>query len=1016
MAHRSSRILVVLVLLLFGGARMASGEEEAGGTSAPWRDASLVESRFAEACETVEETCGAPFGTRPTVRITSRVELREILRREQTPILEAMGLEAEIDAMLSLLTRAIIAKYEPATHTVHVIAERFEDDKLALVCDGPVDEDFLRVVLAHEATHALDWPRHGWTEINETRTDHDARKAFDAVVEGHAQYVAKRVAGSWNIADAFGRFTTSIVTLPPIEQEALRPILEALVAELTFGYVQGHAFMEAVAAARGDEGIEAVLRSPPTTTRLIEHPEEYLDPPADDEAPDLARAIEAFRPLVGAGSWRVLTSRMLESALRAAAQAVPEEQRKTFLAGYLEGRVLMGRIPTENRQVVVFLASFRTADDAQAFLAAERAGQEAKDEAGGVPGLAEIKESTYEDGAGPAGLLPGFVSRKVVVAANHSLEVMTHNFALGRLAGQILIVQSPEIRRADQDAAITRLDRYLADPDAADAAGIFEVPPVQIGCNSRQLTIRVHDEKGDPVPRAWVRAVSKSTRRRSEVVDGQAGIDLPKEPVTLVVWGARDVAGTPLNLAPQAREDVAADLTTVEVVLTEGATIAGSVVEEDGTPVEGVVVWASPAVDDPMKPAPLAGAGPAEATSAADGSFRLVGLVPGRAHDVRVKENDRFAPSRDLRVEVGREDIRIVLTPGTRATVTVMDGKDGPVAGASIWIEEIDHNAEGGWRRWSVRTNAMGHARLPALAPGVVYNLQIRPPRRREDLARYRDLCWTPTDESIRLPAGFTARGIVRDEEGRPVPHAVVRTEDRGIRRGAVTYFDGESTVTDASGRFEIHHVPACPTRLYVARDHSRYRGGDRDEGVEVSPDQSSVVLRLPASPCSVRIRVIGALAGRDVVLRREDGDPDADGRSWNAETDGNGVAAIAALPPGIYTIYVHEKGDGRVAFRRGVEIRGGDVEVDLVDALSLRVVLRVPEGSRYSEVLIECPLCHPIMERLEDHVFVAHGLPPGQWTVKAKVRAPDAWLRAIVEAEAGSEIEIVLPAEDPPR
>src|SRR5207244_554689 len=115
------------------------------------------------------------------------------------------------------------------------------------------------------ATHALDFGRFPLVETMRTRTGLDAGRAVDAVVEGHAQFVAERVAARWKISAAFERFTKSITALPKIEDDDQRRLSEALVTEIAFGYVQGHSFIRAVHAARGLEGVDAVLREPPSS-------------------------------------------------------------------------------------------------------------------------------------------------------------------------------------------------------------------------------------------------------------------------------------------------------------------------------------------------------------------------------------------------------------------------------------------------------------------------------------------------------------------------------------------------------------------------------------------------------------------------------------------------------------------------------------------------------------------------------------------------------------------------------
>jgi len=1354
------------ILLLLAPRAVLSDEEDV----APWHDSAKLEASFVEACAAVEKVCGTPFTKQPRVRLTTTEELREILYRDLKPVLEAAGTKDALESTTVLMGRALLAKYEPATHTVHVVGERLDKSEGAHRADGSGDPDFLRALLAHEATHAHDWDRYGWNRVDVARKGQEAIQAFDAVIEGHAQYVAKRAAGVMGIPGAFDRVTAVILAKPPLAEEALRPLMEVVIATLGFGYVQGHAFVEAVAAAGGEERLEALLREPPTRTRAIEFPDEYLHPRTESETPDLERAVEALRPLVGDEAWSVTTTRLLKAQLAPISLALPEKYREGFVSGVLEGYVLAAQLPAEDRSVVGLLLWFRSPEATKAFLEGDLEAQKAKDETGGVPGLARIEEVRYEDGAGRDGHLPGYVAHKVVSVRGQRIEVTVHSFALGRLAGQILIVSSPEIDRAAQDAALDRLARYLEDPRQAEAEGVFDGPAVALERSSRRLVLVVRDPDGNPVPRARVLLQGESDSQRKGLRDGRAELDIAKTTRAVTVWMAEDEEGQALNLAPAVVEPVPQDRETLEIVMEPGAVIEGRVVDGDGEPVAGVDVAARPGNDDEWQER-FGRFAHARAKTGAAGGFRLVGLRPTANYQIGVDDMEDWAPADAVEAQAGATDVTITLEPGTRAVVTVVDGEGNPVAGARLEVTERAEG-DGSYSSWTAGTDPQGRARLPALLPDAPYQLEIRPPPTRRDLTRHVDGSWRPASETVELGPGFTVRGVVLDEEGRPV-RAVVETRGYEIVQGNTSWYDNDSVRTDAEGRFEIHHLPAGDVRLrahvldafpfspnegeyvvatpekpeveitlkrpmmlrvrvlddagepvpraalmleeghrgrggrvrsgagkveapkeegrlvvYDARGNdgerlplapsvvavkagqevvevrlepgatiagrvvgpdgrgvpdarvgwepveeesfgplhgtalnedervrtdadggfrliglahlpyrvnasaegyadtplvqveagtedlvlrlvpgqscrivvldpegrpvsgasirvcalekltpstTRYREvaegetdaqgayvvdgarsdaeyevtieppsrgavlvgtkerhwkpedttiqldagyyvtgkvldaagnpvvgaelwssepvpgprgwshegsrsggifrlgpfergpvrvracapgeGEREDGmsrwspeVSATPEAPDVVLRLPPKALPVRIHVVGAAGVVTVWLRPErEGADDGIGSGTSYATDGEGLLAIESLTPGTYRVFAYQDEGGRVGYLPEVEIRGGEVEVPLVEALAIRVRLEMPEGSRYPEVYVRGPVTVVVAEAEGDGVFVAKGLPPGAWEVHAKVRAPNAWLRKTELVEAGSEVVIEL-------
>ena len=143
----------------------------------------------------------------------------------------------------------------------------------------PVDA-YLELVLVHELTHVV---QDQWFETyRPTLFDLTERLlAFDAVVEGDATRVERAYYRSLSAEDR--------ALVDEVQgQEAYAPVLGlgALASELDFAYAAGLRLVDALLAGGGQERLDAALRSPPTTTEQVLHPEALDDgPPLSPPAP-----------------------------------------------------------------------------------------------------------------------------------------------------------------------------------------------------------------------------------------------------------------------------------------------------------------------------------------------------------------------------------------------------------------------------------------------------------------------------------------------------------------------------------------------------------------------------------------------------------------------------------------------------------------------------------------------------------------------------------------------------------
>lgn len=466
------RVHLASVLLLLAAAPRVRADGPAPAPAAPvaaapvkspWADVAVVERRFAEALDAVEAASGVTYATRPTVRISSRKDVVAILEKEFESIASAVGGKDSISQTVAATSRGLLAKYALDGHVVHVIPENVAWVVETLGSKTLGEEDALRVILVHECTHALDFPRFGWPALRPKWSTPDEQKAFGAVVEGHAQWVAGKVAAQWGLSAAFDAFTASITFVPPNLDAASGAVAKAVAAEAGFAYIQGHAFVKAVSDAKGLEGVLAVLREPPRDTRSIEHPERWLEPTAGDVSVDLVPLLDSFRPLVSDPRWKLQTSRVLQAALRSQVEGLPPAEAAHAFDGYRDGQALVASDPVGDAQIIVLALLYDAEDQAQRWVRTDAALSRIKDERLKT-GNVRITAVGYTPGAGEGGRRAGTVATKTAQVGPTSIQVVIHFVSIGRVALEVTLTGKTGVTREQVDRFVEAAARYVEDP------------------------------------------------------------------------------------------------------------------------------------------------------------------------------------------------------------------------------------------------------------------------------------------------------------------------------------------------------------------------------------------------------------------------------------------------------------------------------------------------------------------------------------------------------------------------
>ncbi|HET6201875.1 MAG TPA: carboxypeptidase regulatory-like domain-containing protein [Planctomycetota bacterium] len=344
----------------------------------------------------------------------------------------------------------------------------------------------------------------------------------------------------------------------------------------------------------------------------------------------------------------------------------------------------------------------------------------------------------------------------------------------------------------------------------------------------------------------------------------------------------------------------------ISLVLPEGNSISGRVLDPKGATAKGVAVYAGFEMKAFSMPDPetLAGGTKGYATTKEDGSFRIGGLGKGPFR-IRAKAPDESSADASG-VKPGTKDLELRLrAPGGLAGI-VVDAKTGlPVPAFSLRTlqtalgmlevkgREKEFHSEEGAFKWT------------GLPPGT-YTISARAAREGHAPARLENLVVkegvTTPGLVIELQPEAAVRGrVLAAGTGVPVQGALVTTGKPGMF-GMLQSMSGDrpEARTDEEGAFRIDALP--PGEVTLAATHPDFANGQSE----------SFRLEQGAELRDVEI-VLSAGGGVDGFVLGEDGRPISG--AWvmanspaatvfrSAKTDEQGYFRMKALAPGAYQV-----------------------------------------------------------------------------------------------------------------
>jgi hypothetical protein len=399
---------------------------------------------------------------------------------------------------------------------------------------------------------------------------------------------------------------------------------------------------------------------------------------------------------------------------------------------------------------------------------------------------------------------------------------------------------------------------------------------------------------------------------------------------------------------------VAQAATDIEVLVDPGRAVRGKVVLSNDRPVADVRV-AINRFDPPFER-------PAFAKSAADGTFVIEGLLPGKYRASAFAE--ARGRSKMETVQVAGHDVqglRLVITEALVVHGRVLNGKGEPVAEANVMgiVESPDPEVRFVVDRTT--TDAAGQFELDRLAAGKLTltarhadhgNARIGP----EDAATVaRSL------QTLKLATAASVSGTVKLEDGTPAVGVIVSAQPMM----KMVFGPPDQASTDQAGRYRVDGLDRGRYNVFARRGNSfNFTPGSHAEFSLADGEQKAGVdLVLPAAGKRIAGKVLGPddkpVSGAIVTsgLDREgfafrqpvrEGGPTVP----MAVSDADGAFALEGLSDGTYTLWATDPShaDGE---EKGVTAGSTSVTIHLQRGASVAGVVHTRSGQAVTDYTI---------------------------------------------------------------
>lgn len=342
----SPRLLAALLAMAFC-AQLLAQDADATKPSKPELTPEFFAAAYADAIAACVEVLEVEKESLPPLVLAEREQLATAVASENLPLIQkrepdgkkAKALADQIGQQISI---SAYAKYSWSTKSTLVVTETWKLQARILRDRSMTGIDVVRAVLVHELCHAVADQKFDLTARLASCDTIDATMAFNAVMEGHAQLLARRVCTKKGWMDGFETFTKAIGAIPDLKvDEATKIQIQAEATSLRSTYHDGEAFATAVVAARPETGEADLFHSPPRDLETVLHPEWYLDPKTRPASLyDTGPALDAFVATFDSEGWTAQRNDVPVKQMGAGMFMMPKEEVDAVLAGIRTGTIV----------------------------------------------------------------------------------------------------------------------------------------------------------------------------------------------------------------------------------------------------------------------------------------------------------------------------------------------------------------------------------------------------------------------------------------------------------------------------------------------------------------------------------------------------------------------------------------------------------------------------------------------------------------------------------------------------
>ena len=353
------------MVLVFGLLNVASANEGPGIVSE-----TSIKGMTDKAAPLIEEITGRKYKANIEFKLVKRGVVRDVLTEELLPQFRKLlkGATADMinrqaEATAHIMSQVVLGKYSYLKKALYIIPDNVKSQVEMLEVEDEDFEDFVFLVVAHEMVHALDDQHFDLQEILKTRDSAEKMQAFNAFTEGHAVYVSNKLADRLQLSEMARKLSVKSAAGITDENNRMQQQIFHSV------YVTGAEFVETIINSKGLAIVAKVFTSPPTSTRQIMHPEEYLDPSITSslDCVALLQMVASEFPTEGMRSQSIDVGPMTLRAILVS-QGISEKEANDITDDFINGALITAVKPTlKPSTATAFVLNFATKETVAKF-------------------------------------------------------------------------------------------------------------------------------------------------------------------------------------------------------------------------------------------------------------------------------------------------------------------------------------------------------------------------------------------------------------------------------------------------------------------------------------------------------------------------------------------------------------------------------------------------------------------------------------------------------------------------